>query len=182
MMKKVTALWLGTALFLVLIFAGCSQPSDPPKDVETVSISGLAGRQINSKSAYKIYVLFANGQTQVTGHEAIGVLTTDSTFPSSAIVPMKDPSTGNDWVGRANYVSIVLVPKTVDSIEDVEMYAYMSLPNGPEARFNYPGPVNMKTTGLVNWDDVKTLYRDIIVNDTDIDGTKSDPPENRPVP
>jgi hypothetical protein len=161
---------------IVLAVGACSPNPESPENTEAIRITNIPAivdisPTVKGKPVYKVYVQLSKGTTASDGYVAKGEAKLTAGQTEVTITDLKDPA-GNPWkgVGYANEC-VVISPKTVNTIADIDAHAGTIGPSStPTVVFNW---ANMYPKGWINEDDYKKLYKDIIVPDTDIGGLKN---------
>ena len=180
-MKKFVIFMMGTMLIFSLILTACSDEPNSPVDVVTVTVINIPATLNGTAMPYKVYVQLSNARSSADTHAAEGRASSgDKSIKLASRVedielymPNGDdpPTYTTPWKGRARYASIVLCPPSASSFEDLEMYGFLSVPNGPNAVFNINDGIPLEKGGDLSPpdSDLDLMFTNTISRDPDPD-------------
>ncbi|MCL2067569.1 MAG: hypothetical protein FWG99_08905 [Treponema sp.] len=180
-MKKFVFFMMGAMLIFSFILTACSDEPDSPANVVTITVRNIPAALNGTAIPYKVYVQLSNARSSADTHVAEGRKSSgDKSIPLSAEVqeielyfPDSPPTYTRTWTGRANYASVVICPASAGSFDDLEMYGFTSVPEGPNAVLDISRGMKItKGTGNSFFppdSDLDLMFTDTISGDPDPD-------------
>jgi hypothetical protein len=168
-MRKTTTnpLALAVPILCLFVLAACPPDAAPVEDTESVIITGIP-LEVNGKDTYKVYVQLSEGTSAAAGHVAEGAALISEAQANGntytvTITELKDPD-GNPWKGSNNKsANVVIRPKKVDSIADIEAKGNM-MSSSKTLTLNWDnGLISIKD--FISDADYYLLYQNIVVAD-----------------
>jgi hypothetical protein len=179
MRKTALAAFIPVISILCLLVLGACPPAAEIEDVTQIIKVKNIPAAVAGQQPYKIFVQLANTMKASDGYVAKGELLLSKNPPASAVLADFKDEEGNDWQGSPyRYVNIVISPRIVNSIDDIDTRAG-AVSSAKTLTLNWANVLFLSLKqavglGLVSQADYNLLYKNIIVDDVDIEGAKNE--------
>jgi hypothetical protein len=175
----INSLALVISVLCLLVLGACPPEADEVEDTETIKVTNIPLKVLETGlDPYKIYVQLAKTMKASDGYVAKGekILTAGQTEVTITGADIKDES-GIPWTGSEyGYVNILISPEYVASIDEIDSRAGTASP-AKTLKLKWEG-ISLKSAvglGFIQLNDYHQLYKDIIIDDSDIKGAKAQP-------